>query len=372
MIVPAAEFTAVSATIMLYNIGCIALAFAISFGATPLSILIAKRAKAYDIPKDNRRMHDHPIPRLGGIAIFISFTVGAFILRTLILQGYIPGHSSADTMEMLGKLTAVIIAGALIFILGLVDDFKNIHALIKLAGQIGCATVAFALGIRIPAITFFGWQFADGSSGDLFVSYIVTVIWLIAITNMINLIDGLDGLAAGVSGIAALSISYSAYIHGYYTAAFAMAILAGATLGFLPFNFHPAKVFMGDCGAMFLGFAIAAVSIISPAKGATIVALIAPVLVLGVPAFDVAFAMIRRRLRGKSVLEADKGHLHHQLARIGIGHRRSVLMLYGISGVMGIAAIVFSRNFYLEAIGLFLIAVLFIMVLIWGWNTKKP
>jgi UDP-GlcNAc:undecaprenyl-phosphate GlcNAc-1-phosphate transferase len=189
---------------------------------------------------------------------------------------------------------------------------------------------------------------------------------------MINLIDGLDGLAAGVAGIAALSISYSAYITGYSTVAFAMAVLAGAALGFLPFNFYPAKVFMGDCGAMFLGFAIASVAIISPAKGATIVAIIAPVLVLGVPAFDVAFAMIRRRLRGQPVFEADKGHLHHQLSRIGIGQRRSALMLYGISGIMGIAAIMFTRDNFLEAIGLFLIAVLFIVVLIWGWNQKNP
>ena len=358
-----------SELILLPAFGCIALAFFISLGTTPLSIIIAKRTGALDVPKDSRRMHDHPIPRLGGIALFISFFVGALVLRTLIASGYIPDQ---DAEEMLGKLTAVLVAGSLIFILGIVDDFKDIPALFKLFGQIGCAAAAFALGIRIPAIELLGWQFADGSPEGLFVSFIVTVIWLVVITNMINLIDGLDGLAAGVSGIAALSISYTAFISGYNTAAFAMAILAGAALGFLPFNFNPAKVFMGDCGAMFLGFTIASVSIISPAKSATIVAIIAPVLVLGVPAFDIAFAMIRRRIRGKSVFEPDKGHLHHQLTRIGIGQRRSALMLYGISGIMGIAAIVFSREFYFEAVGLFLIAVLFIIVLIWGWNRPGP
>ena len=354
---------------LFYALGCVGLAFLISLGATPLSILIAKRAGAIDVPTDSRRMHTRPIPRLGGIAIFIAFAVGTLVLRSLIAWGVIEDQGAED---MLAKLTAVLIAGTLIFILGFIDDFKNIRPLFKFFGQIGCAAVAFALGIRIPAIAVFGWHFTEGSFGGGFVSFIVTVIWLVVITNMINLIDGLDGLAAGVAGIAALSISYSAYITGYATVAFAMAILAGAALGFLPFNFYPAKVFMGDCGAMFLGFAIASVAIISPAKGATIVAIIAPVLVLGVPAFDVAFAMIRRRLRGKSVFEADKGHLHHQLSRIGIGQRRSALMLYGISGIMGIAAIVFTRDFFLEAIGLFFIAVLFIVVLIWGWNQKNP
>ena len=354
------------AFIFLAVFGCIALTFFISLGATPLSIQIAKRTGAMDVPRDGRRMHSEPIPFLGGAALYVSFFIGALVLRTLIAGGYL---ADQDAEEMLVKLTAVLVSGTLVFVLGLVDDFKNIPAKFKLLGQIGCAIVAFAMGIRIPAISLLGWQFANDSPGGLLISFVVTIFWLVAITNMINLIDGLDGLAAGVTGIAALAIAYTAYISGYYTAAFAMAMLAGATLGFLPFNFYPAKVFMGDSGALFLGFVFASVSIISPAKSATLVAIIAPVLVLGVPAFDVAFAMFRR---GKHVFEADRGHLHHQLTRIGIGQRRSVLMLYGISGVMGIAAIVFSRDFYIEAIGLFLIAVLFILVLIWGWNKPKP
>ena len=346
---------------------CSAIAFFISFGVTPLSIIIAKRANVLDVPTDDRRMHKTPTPRLGGIALFVSFIIGTLILKNLVANGYIFDPVAA---EMLGKLNAVLISCTIIFIIGVIDDLKNMHALVKLAGQIAAAIVAFALGIRIPAIGIFDWQFADGTAGDVFISFIITIIWIVAITNMINLIDGLDGLAAGVSGIASLAIAYTAYLNGYTIAAFAMVILAGSALGFLPFNFFPAKVFMGDCGAMFLGFAIATVSIISPAKGATIVAIIAPVLVLGVPAFDVLFAMIRRRIRGKSVFDPDKGHLHHQLTRIGIGQRRAALMLYGVSGIMGIAAIVFSRALYLEAISLFLIAVLFIIVLIWTWNKE--
>jgi len=359
--------TSASAIIVL-ALGCVAIAFVISFIASPLSIFIANRAGAIDVPKDSRRMHTAPVPRLGGIAIFISFFVCTFILRTLIVSGFI---ADQDATELIQKLQAILIAGACVFLLGLIDDVKGMRARYKLLGQIGCAALAFALGVRIPAVSLFGWQFAGETGAGVFVSFVVTVIWLVAITNMINLIDGLDGLAAGVVGIAALAIAYSAYINGYATVGFAMAIIAGAALGFLPFNSFPAKVFMGDCGAMFLGFALASVSIISPAKGATVVAIIAPVIVLGVPLFDMVFAMFRRVKRRQSIFVADKGHLHHQLSKIGIGQRRSVLMLYGISGIMGIAAIVFSRELYLEAVGLFLIAVVFIIVLIWGWEKNK-
>ena len=365
--------TTIPAILLLTALGFVAIAFFISFAITPLSIIIAKRANALDVPLDDRRMHKTPIPRLGGIALFVSFTIGVLILNNLIAAGYIADTSLAEIAKgptVLEKLNAVLISGTIIFIIGLIDDLKNTRARVKLAGQIAAAVVAFALGVRIPAVGLFGWQFADGTGGDIFISFVITIIWIVAITNMINLIDGLDGLAAGVAGIASLAIAYTAYLHGYTTAAFAMVILAGAAFGFLPFNFFPAKVFMGDCGAMFLGFAIATVSIISPAKSATIVAIIAPVLVLGVPAFDVLFAMIRRRLRRQSVFEADKGHLHHHLTRIGMGQRRSALMLYGVSGIMGIAAIVFSRDLYLEAISLFLIAILFIVVLIWSWNKE--
>ncbi|MDR3305190.1 MAG: undecaprenyl/decaprenyl-phosphate alpha-N-acetylglucosaminyl 1-phosphate transferase [Clostridiales Family XIII bacterium] len=342
---------------------CFVLAFAVAAAVTPLSMRIAEKIGAIDVPGDARRMHSAPVPRLGGLAIAVSFLIVMFICREQVLQRY---AWVLDSAEILEKLTAVFIGGIIIFIVGLIDDMLNLKAWIKLIGQAGCAAAAFFLGVRIPAIGLFGWQFSTESG--VVVSFIITVLWLVAITNMINLIDGLDGLAAGVSGIAAIAIAYADYIHGQYTAAFAMVVLAGAAFGFLPFNFFPAKVFMGDSGAMFLGFTLASLSIIGPAKSATIMATIAPVLVLGVPVFDVAFAMIRRRIRGKSIFSADKGHLHHQLTRIGMGQRRSVLMLYGISGIMGIAAIVFSRDLFVEASGLFVIAVVFIFIFIWGWN----
>jgi UDP-GlcNAc:undecaprenyl-phosphate GlcNAc-1-phosphate transferase len=244
------------------------------------------------------------------------------------------------------------------------------RALVKLGGQIFTAIVAFALGIRIPAIGILGLNFAQDEVGGLLLSFVITVVWIVLIINTINLIDGLDGLAAGVAAIASLAIAYAAYIHGFYVVTFSMMALAGSAIGFLPFNFFPAKVFMGDSGSMFLGFILASISIIGPAKGATIMATAMPVLVLAVPIFDVGFAMIRRMAHGRSIFEPDKGHLHHQLARIGMGQRRSVLMLYGVSGVMGIAAVTFSRAHYIEAGSLFAIAVVFIMILIWDWNKE--
>ena len=346
----------------------ICIAFLISFAASPLSIMISKKAGVMDVPDDERRMHRRPVPRLGGAAIFVSFIASALIYRALVISGFSWAHDPSETIP---KLTAVIIGGVIIFVLGVVDDTLNLPPKAKLLGQIGCAAAVFAMGLRIPSIRSFGWHFAENSAGDLIVSFLLTVFWIVLITNMINLIDGLDGLAAGVAGIAALAIAYSSYIHGQYTSAFLMIILAGAALGFLPFNFYPAKAFMGDSGAMFLGFVLAAVSIIGPAKSSTLIATVAPVLVLGVPLFDVGFAVIRRKLRGQPIFSADKEHLHHQLTSMGMGQRRSVLMLYGISGIMGIAAIVFARSLYLEAIGLFSIAVVFILIFIWGWNKNE-
>jgi len=340
------------------------LAFGISAGLTPLTMLLSRKLNILDVPKDDRRMHDVPIPLLGGAAIAVSFFVVLFLCKGTVLDKYIWALFAPDAQE---NLMPIVAGGIIMYIVGVVDDKLDLPAWVKLLSQIGCATLAFFLGVQIPAVKLLKWHFEAGSA----VSFIITVIWIVAITNMINLTDGLDGLAAGVGGIAAMAIGYSAYITGLYTAAFAMVILAGAALGFLPFNFYPAKVFMGDGGAMFIGFMLASISIIGPAKGATIMSVIAPVLVLGVPVFDIAFAMVRRLIRGKSIFSADSGHIHHQLLKIGMGQRRAVMMLYGICGVMGMAAVVFSRGLVFEAIMLCVIAIVFIVVLIWGWNHKE-
>ncbi|MDR1042411.1 MAG: undecaprenyl/decaprenyl-phosphate alpha-N-acetylglucosaminyl 1-phosphate transferase [Clostridiales Family XIII bacterium] len=348
---------------------CVFIPFVITCAMTPASMRVAHVIGAIDIPKDKRRMHEKPTPCFGGMALFIGVIVtlllikNEFFQKTFLFENY--SGISAD------KINGLIAGGAVIFIAGVVDDVRGMRPLVKLAFQIAGAAVAFALGVRMDTIKLIELNLTGGSAGNLVVSFIITVIWIVAIVNMINLIDGMDGLAAGVVGISSLAIAYAGYLRGNYDITLGMCTVSGSAFGFLPFNFYRAKSFMGDSGAMVLGFMLASVSVMGQAKGTTIVAIIVPVVVLGVPMFDVIFAVFRRLLRGQSILSADKGHLHHQLSRIGMGQRRTVLMLYGITSVMGVAAILLSRGLILEPIFLFCVAILFIIVLIWKWNAKE-
>jgi len=323
---------------------------------TPIAIFIAPKIGAVDIPKDGRRMHDKPMPRFGGLAIFIGTTASAALFL-------VSGN---------GKMTGILICGALIYILGLIDDLRGMPAKVKFLGQIAVACAAFGFGIRINFIQFFfspeaGYTFFSGLS-----AFILTVAWIVGITNTINLIDGLDGLAAGVTTIASLSIAFAAFLSsGQEAAALSMLALAGGALGFLPFNFNPAKIFMGDSGALFLGFMLAALSVEGATKSATVVAIIVPVLVLGVPIFDTMFAILRRMLNKRPIMEADKGHLHHRIMAAGFGQKRAVLMLYGISGVMGVAAVMLSRQLYIESAALTAIAATLIYVFLTASEDRK-
>lgn len=319
---------------------------------TPVAIWLAPKIGAVDIPKDARRMHTKPMPRFGGMAIFIGTIVALIIFL-------------GNDFRVMG----MIIGGVCIYILGVVDDLKGMPAKVKLLGQIGCASIVFAFGIRIQFITN---HFGDGHSYLVGISsFIITVIWIVGITNTVNLIDGLDGLAAGVAVIASLSIGYTAYIHGMVEVAMAMLAVAGGALGFLPFNFHPAKIFMGDSGSLFLGFMLATFSIMGPVKGATIFATLVPALVLGIPIFDTTFAILRRIINKRPIMEADKGHLHHRMMAVGLGQRRTVFMIYGISAVMGIAAVLYSRDLFLETAGLVLAASTFIYIYVTDSSTQK-
>ena len=320
-------------------------AFVLALIFTPVAIWIAPKIGAVDIPKDARRMHTKPMPRFGGMAIFIGATAAI-----IVFMGNDP------------RVIGILIGGICVYALGVVDDLKGIPAKVKLLGQIGCASIVFSFGIRIQFITN---HFGDGHSYLVGVtSFIITIIWIVGIMNTVNLIDGLDGLAAGVAAIASLSICYTAYIHGMYEVTLAMLAIAGGALGFLPYNFHPAKIFMGDSGSLFLGFMLAAFSIMGPVKGATIVATIVPVLVLGIPIFDTAFAILRRLINRRPIMEADKGHLHHRMMAVGLGQKRTVLMIYGISAVMGIAAVLYSRDLFVETLGLIVAASTFIYIYI--------
>ena len=297
-----------------------------------------------DIPKDERRVHKKPIPRFGGIAIYIGL-MAALALFAVEEKG----------------ISSIMIGCTMIYILGLVDDLKNLRPLVKFIGQIVCAAVVYAMGVRIDFITNY---FGPGNMafGDV-ACCVVTILWLVAITNAVNLIDGLDGLAAGISAISALCIGYVAYIHGQYVPTLAMMAVAGAALGFLPYNFHPAKIFMGDSGSELLGFSIAAISILGTVKSATIVVLVIPALVLGLPIFDTLMAIVRRLAKHQSIGTADKEHLHHRIMKAGFGQKRAVMIMYSISGIMGIVAVLYSRDYMIEYLGLIAVAIMLIYVL---------
>ena len=321
------------------------LALAVAAAVTPAAIRIAPKIGAVDIPKDERRMHDKPMPRFGGIAMYLG------IMAAL-------AFFAMDDKDAL----SIMVGCTFIYILGLVDDLKNLRPLIKFAGQVVCALVLYMQGVRIEFITnYFG---ADNIIFGDISCLLMTILWVVAITNAMNLIDGLDGLAAGIATISALCIGYVAYIHGQYLTTLGMMVVAGAALGFLPYNFHPAKTFMGDSGSELLGYAIAAFSILGTVKSATMVVVIIPAIVLGLPIFDTVLAIVRRLARRQSIGTADKEHFHHRIMRAGYGQRRSVMLMYCISGIMGIVAVLYSRGFVIEYLGLLAIAAMLIYVLL--------
>ena len=357
------------------------LAFAITALFVPFSISLAHKTGAIDIPKDDRRVHTRPIPRIGGVAMFLGISITAIIVTaTGIFQ---PGMINETTGKVimdwnlefvvenrLNPTLGIVAGGAIIFVMGFIDDLKNLSPKIKLLGQIAAASFVYAVGVKIKFVSiFFGNNTTNFSE---ITCYIVTVLWIVAITNTINLVDGLDGLAAGVIAIASLCIAYVGYIFGYYIGALPMLAIAGSAMGFLPYNFYPAKTFMGDCGSQYLGFMLASFSIVGSVKSATVVAVLVPGLALSLPIIDTLLAIIRRAVSGKPIMQADKGHLHHRLLRAGMGQRRTVLCLYGVCGVMGTAAVLFSRELYVETIGLFAVAVLYIYVVLTGPNKKVP
>lgn len=320
---------------------------------TPVAMKIAPKIGAVDVPKDNRRMHTRVIPRFGGMAIFVAGTVSILAYMTF------------DS-----RIVGIVIGSVFIYALGVIDDLFNLPPWIKFAAQTVCAIMMYSFNIRVEFVSDF--LNAGSSTFGEIVSFVVTIIWIVGITNTINLIDGLDGLAAGTSVIASLCIAYVGYIHGMYLVAAAMLAIAGGSLGFLPFNFSPAKIFLGDGGSLYLGFMLATIGLLGPVKGATIIAAIIPVLVMALPIFDTAFAIIRRLINHKPIMGADRGHLHHRLMDSGLGQRRTVLMLYGISGIMGIGAILISRDLIIEAVGLFGIALIYIYVFLSDSRRKAP
>ena len=329
--------------------------FVVAYLTAPLSIKLAHKLGVIDTPKDARRVHKKPIPRFGGMSIFLG-SMAAMVIPAGMNQ----------------NIKTAMIGGALMYLLGITDDIKDLKPAVKFGGQLLIASVVYALGIRITFISnYFGAAVTDAHANVILsagVSYIITVLWIVGITNAVNLMDGLDGLAAGSVAIMSLSLAYVAYIHGIRLGSMpvciALVAVAAGCLGFLPYNFSPAKTFMGDGGALYLGYMISVLSVVSPLKRATVVGALIPMLTLAVPIFDTALAMLRRTLRHESIMAADKGHLHHHLMAAGFGQRRSVLIMYGIVGIMGEVAVLISRELYKDAFFLFLVAFLYLCIII--------
>lgn len=267
-----------------------------------------------------RGVHQRPVPQLGGLAIFLGFAA------VLVWR-----FGTADPTTR-----SVLIGGAAILALGVIDDKIRLRPLVKLLGQVAVAALTVAMGVRVEWISNpFGPELV---ALDVW-SYPLTMAWIVAVVNVMNLIDGLDGLAAGVASIAAITLMLTALHTGLPELSIVLsAALAGSALGFLPYNFNPAKIFMGDAGSMFLGFGLAVVSVEGLLKTTTVVALGIPVLALGLPIADTFLAIVRRLQSGRSIAEADRQHLHHRLLDMGLSHRDAVIVLYIISGWLGISA----------------------------------
>ncbi|MBC7087759.1 MAG: undecaprenyl/decaprenyl-phosphate alpha-N-acetylglucosaminyl 1-phosphate transferase [Tissierellales bacterium] len=318
--------------------------FIISLLLTPVMIKVAPKLGALDIPKDNRRMHKKPIPLLGGVSLYISVIIGLILFVPLSTE-----------------MKAVIVGATVMFLAGIKDDIKGTTAKEKLIYQLIAASIVIAFGVKIEFLTN-----PFSSTGSIiylgWLSIPLTFFWIVGITNTLNLIDGLDGLAAGVSFISSLSFIIVAALYGHFGIATLASLIAGATLGFLPYNFNPAKIFMGDTGALFLGFILSIISIEGVMKSVATISFVVPIIILGLPIFDTTFAILRRFINGQSIMEADKKHLHHRLLEHGYSHKKTVLILYMISAIFSFFAIMVSRinsKFALfVAAGVFVVAVL--------------
>lgn len=308
---------------------------------TPLARWLSFRWGAVSTP-GGRHIHGQAIARLGGLGIFAAVLTTA---TALVTSGFATSLLDPNQLRLgIGLL----VGGTVMFTIGLIDDVKTMRALYKLYGQILAASIAWYFGFRVDAIDL---PLLPSFTTGVF-SLPLTIIWVVGIINAVNLIDGLDGLAAGVVFFAAVTNFVVAWLMGTTLVALAMAILAGAVLGFLFFNFNPARIFMGDSGSYFLGFILAACSIAGPLqKASAAVSIAVPLVALGVPIIDTLLAIVRRFLEKRPLFSPDRGHIHHRLLDMGITHRRAVLIIYGVTVLLCISsiAIAFGRQWQVGA-----------------------
>ena len=334
------------------------LAFITAFVITPYTIRLAQKVGAVDYPND-RRINKRPMPRLGGLAVIAGFMVSAiYLIITMSIEKKVNFAEEGLNRKLIGCLLGAIILGITCYI----DDVKDIKPLVKLAGQVIAAIVVVSSGVLIDNFTI---PFKENNVmlNEVF-SFVLTVGWIVGITNAINLIDGLDGLSSGITLISCISLLIIfALNESPLIAIILITALAGAIVGFLPYNFNPAKTFIGDVGSNFMGFAIAVISILGVAKTYTAIVIIAPIIVLALPIFDTLWAIVRRIVKTKSikgVFKADKGHLHHRLMAKGYTQKQAVLILYGITATLGMVAIILLDSGIWKALSFALLVVVFV------------
>lgn len=303
-------------------------AFAVTWLATPLVMRFARRLGAYDRP-DPRRIHPEPVLTMGGLAMCVAVLGVAWAARLL------PGPARVLDLAPFVGLT---VAALPVLVLGIVDDLRRVSPWTKLAVQALAAGTLFAAGFGMPVLTNpFGPPIETGA-----LNLPLTVAWILVVMNAINLIDGLDGLAAGVVLFSALTLWWVGHEHANFYVMFTSSLLIGATLGFLPYNFPPARVFMGDTGSQFLGLTLGAVSLLENRKGTATISLLLPIVALAVPIADGIVAFLRRWIQGRPVFRGDTEHVHHRLLRLGLSQRQAVAVLWFVAVYFGVMAVVLS------------------------------
>lgn len=302
-------------------------ALLITIALTPLVRKLALKYNFQDAPS-TRKVHKNPVPLGGGIAVYLGFflTILAILFFILFFT-----HFSVGTVKSIKNLQGLLLCGTLIVIMGLIDDKKIIPAKIKLAVQILLAVILYYFGfsidfVSLPKIKMF---YLDG-----WVSFLLTLFWIVGLTNALNFLDGLDGLLCGITVISSLTVAIITASQGQLTVTILMLILAGSCLGFLKYNFHPAKIFLGDAGSLFIGLMFSSLSVMGAFKVTAAIVFIVPIIIMGIPIFDTTFAVTRRMFKGQSVFKADKEHLHHKLLNMGLSHKKVVLTIYFINALL--------------------------------------
>ena len=328
------------------------LALVIAAIGTPISMKLARKWGAIAYP-GGRHVHKKPIPRLGGIALYAGFWLAAWLTQAWDVS-----------------IWGLFLGSTLIVVVGVWDDIREIRPMVKLIWQIVAAALLFNFNFSMNFISLPGIRtinFVDLGMGA--VGVVLMIFWIVGLVNTVNISDGLDGLAAGICFMVALLLFWSAtkipqVSNNQVLAAHLTLTLAGALMGFLIFNFPPARVFMGDSGSMFLGYIIGGLSIYGLLKTATVLGLVFPLLIMGMPVTDLTFAIIRRKLRGQSMVTADRGHLHHRLLDAGLTTRQAVLLMYGISACFGLAAVLGAKGQWIIALVVLILVFAFLVVIL--------